>query len=176
MMCSPGWLHRNSMNTWRSRHIKGFTLLEAMFTVLVLIFMTAMAIPLVNNVMGAYRMQSAVSSVTGAIQSTRYQAISSGYAYQLVLNKANSTFQVQSDPTWPTATTFANVCDGGATSCPVPLSSSAIAVVLGADTTLQFRPSGMVSATTGSTTLTITYGGKTETITVSSYGNIKVTP
>jgi len=175
MMCSPVWLHRSSINTRRSS-VQGFTLLEAMFTVLVLIFMTAMAVPLVNNVMGAYRLQSAVSSVTGAIQSARYQAISSGYAYQLVLSKANGTFQVQNDPSWPTATTFANVCTGGATSCPVPLSGSSVPVVLGADTTLQFRPSGMVSATTGSTTLTLTHGGKTETITVSSYGNVKVTP
>jgi Tfp pilus assembly protein FimT len=126
--------------------------------------------------MGAYRLRSAVSSVTGLIQSARYQAISSGYAYQVVFDKTAGTFQVQSDPTWPSAVIFANYCVPAAASCPVPLSNSGIPVVLGTDTTLQFRPSGMVTATAGSTTLTLTYGTKTETITVSSYGNITVTP
>ncbi|HEY5027322.1 MAG TPA: GspH/FimT family protein, partial [Candidatus Angelobacter sp.] len=106
--------------------------------------------------------------------SARYQAISSGYAYQVVLSKAASTFQVQSDPN--RTGTFTNYCVPVAASCPVPLSNSGITAVLGADTTLQFRPSGIVTATAGSTTLTLTYGSKTETITVSSYGNIKVTP
>ncbi|MGZ4829364.1 MAG: GspH/FimT family protein [Candidatus Angelobacter sp.] len=133
-----------------------------------------MAVPLVSNVMGTYRLRSAVSSVTGVIQTARYQAISSGYAYQLVLNKTASTFQVQNDPN--RTGTFTNYCVPAALSCAIPLSNSAIPVVLGADTTLQFRPSGIVTATAGSTTLTLTYGGKVETITVSSYGNVKVTP
>jgi Tfp pilus assembly protein FimT len=148
--------------------MRGFTLLEMVFVVLIGIIMTIIAVPLVNNVMGTYRLRAAVSSVTGAIQSTRYQAISSGYAYQVVLKNAANTIQVQSDPN--RTGTFANV--GGS----VPLSSSAMPVVLGADTTLQFRPSGVVTATAGATTLTLTLAGKTETITVSAYGNIKVTP
>jgi prepilin-type N-terminal cleavage/methylation domain-containing protein len=177
MTCSPVWRHRNSINARRSRHAQGFTLLELMFVLVIVVLVTAMAVPLVNNVLGLYRLRSAVSSVTGLIQSARYQAISSGYAYQVVLNKAASTYQVQSDPTWPAVpATFTNYCIPAAASCPVPLSNSGIIAVLGADTTLQFRPSGIVSATVGSTTLTLTYGSKTETITVSSYGNIKVTP
>lgn len=175
MTCSPVWLHRSSINTRRSRNVQGFTLLELLFTVAVVILMTTMAVPLVSNVMGTFRLRSAVSSVTGVIQAARYQAISSGYAYQVVLSKAGSTFQVQSNPSWPTGT-FTNYCVPTAVSCAVPLSNSAIPVVLGADTTLQFRPSGMVTATAGSTTLTLAYGDKSQTITVSTYGNIKVTP
>ena len=150
-------------------------MIEMVITVLIILVGTTIALPLINNVIGAYRLRSAVSSVTGLIQSARYQAISSGYAYQVVLSKTASTFQVQSNPTWPTGT-FSNYCVGAATSCPIPLSGSNIAVVLGADTTLQFRPNGMVTAVVGSIPLTLTYGTKTKSIAVSTYGNIKVTP
>lgn len=152
----------------RDKSAPGFSLLELIFVILIVLIMTVMAIPLISNVMGAYRLRAAVSSVTGAIQSTRYQAISAGYPYQVVFDKAASTFQVQSDPAISGA--FSNV--GNA----IPLSSSGYPVVLGTSTTLRFRPSGMVTATAGSTTLTLTHGAKTETIQVSSYGNVKVTP
>jgi len=159
---------RNGPGVRCGQAAQGFTLLELLFTALVGIIITVIALPLVNNVMATYRLRSAVSSVTGAIQTTRYQAISSGYAYQLVLDKIASTFQVQSDPN--RTSTFANV--GSA----IPLSSSSIPITLDTSTTLQFRPSGVVAATAGSTTFNLTYGSKTETITISSYGNIKVTP
>ena len=147
---------------------QGFTLIELVIALVVLVVASAIAVPMLNNVMNNYRLRAAVASVTGAIQSSRYQAISSGYAYQIVLSKTAGTFQVQSDPNH--VGTFSNI--GNA----IPLTSSSIPVILGADTTLQFRPSGLVAATVGSTTLTLTYGAKTETITVSSYGNVKVTP
>src|ERR1700758_1309497 len=76
----------------------GFSLIEMVLVVAIGIITTVIALPLVNNIMSAYRLRSAVSSVTGFIQSARYQAISSGYAYQVVLNKAASTIQIQSDP------------------------------------------------------------------------------
>jgi Tfp pilus assembly protein FimT len=142
--------------------------MELVLTLAVGIIMTVIAVPLVNNVIGTYRLRSAVASVTGAIQTTRFQAISAGYAYQVVFDKAAATYQVQSDPNH--TSTFTNV------GSPVPLASSSIPVVLDTNATLQFRPSGIVAATVGSTTLNLTYSNKTETITVSSYGNIKVTP
>jgi prepilin-type N-terminal cleavage/methylation domain-containing protein len=152
----------------RQLESRGFTLIEMVMVVAIGLVVAAMAVPTVNKVMNTYRLRAAVSSVTGAIQTTRYQAISSGYAYQVVLKKTAGTLQVQSDP--GRTGTFANV--GNA----IPLTSSSIQVVLNADTTLQFRPSGLVQATTGATTLTLTYGSNTETITVSNYGNVKVTP
>lgn len=152
----------------------GFSLIEMVLVTAILLITVVMALPLLNNIMSTYRLNSAVSSVTGFIQSARYQALSSGYGYQVVFNKAASTIQIQSDPN--RINTYTNLCVPAAASCPIPISGSGIPVVLGADTTLQFRPSGIVTATTGSTTLTLAYGGKTETITVSSYGNVKVTP
>jgi len=152
----------------RQLESRGFTLIEMVMVVAIGLVVAAMAVPTVNKAMNTYRLRAAVSSVSGAIQTTRYQAISSGYAYQVVLKKTAGTLQVQSDP--GRTGTFANV--GNA----IPLTSSSIQVVLNADTTLQFRPSGLVQATTGATTLTLTYGSNTETITVSNYGNVKVTP
>jgi prepilin-type N-terminal cleavage/methylation domain-containing protein len=147
---------------------RGFTLIEMMLVVAIIFTVATISLPVINKVMATYRLRSAVASITGAIQTTRYQAISSGYPFQLVLSTATSTYQVQSDP--GLTGTFTNV--GSA----VPLANSSIPVTLGAATTLRFRPSGLVTAAVGSTTLTLTYGGKTETITVSNYGNIKVTP
>jgi prepilin-type N-terminal cleavage/methylation domain-containing protein len=144
----------------------GFTLIELIITLVIALVMTVIALPLITNVYRSYQVNAAVSAITGAIQSTRYQAISAGYPFQVVFSKANSTFQVQSDPN--RIGTFTNV--GGAV--PLPASGT---VVLGQDTTLQFHPGGLVTAALGSTTLTMTCHGKTESITVSTYGNIKVT-
>ena len=158
-----------------SRSQRGFSMLELLVTLAVALILVAMAVPLVRSSMRDYQLRSAVSSVTGAIQATRYRALSAGYPFRLVLDKAAGTFQVQSEP--PPAVAFSNV--GSA----APLSGSSVAAILNTDTTLEFHPSGRilcpvgtVDATTGVTTLTLTLTGKTETITISRYGNINVTP
>jgi Tfp pilus assembly protein FimT len=141
------------------------------------LIMTAMAVPLLNNTLNGYRLRGATASLTGSIQATRYQAIFNGYPFRLVLDSVALTYQVQNDPN--RTATFANYCVSGAASCPVPLAGSGTKVVLDASSTFKFSPGGTVTSTTaaaGVTTMVITYGGKTETITVSSYGNIKVTP
>src|SRR6266853_1193458 len=81
-----------------------------------------------------------------------------------------NTFQVASEAVsgGTCATTFTNV--GGADPFGSP------AVVLNQNVTLQFKPSGFVQATTGTTTFTLSYGSTTKTVTVSNYGNINVTP
>lgn len=143
----------------------GFTLIELIMTMVIGLILTLVSIPLINNVYQTYRVNAAISAVTGAIQTTRYQAISNGYPFRVVFSKANSNYQVQSDPNL--SGTFANVGN------TVPLSTAA---VLGQDTTILCHPGGLITATVGSTTLTLTSHGKTESIAVSSYGNIKITP
>jgi hypothetical protein len=101
-----------------------------------------------------------------AVQSTRYQALMAGYPYQVVFTKASTQYQIQDLPTG--ATTYANV------GTAIPLSGSTI--TLNQDTTLRFLPNGAVSAPTGALTFAITYHGSTKNITVSTYGNVKVTP
>lgn len=143
----------------------GFTLIEVIMIMVIGLILTLISIPLINNVYQTFRVNAAVSAVTGAIQTTRYQAISNGYPFRVVFSKANSNYQVQSDPN--VTGTFANVGN------PIPLST---AVVLGQDTTILCHPGGLITATVGSTTITLTSPGKTESIAISSYGNIKVTP
>jgi prepilin-type N-terminal cleavage/methylation domain-containing protein len=155
-----------SAHSGRSR-TSGFTLIEIIITMVIALMMTLIALPLITNVYRSYQVNAAVSAITGAIQGTRYQAISAGYPFQVAFSKANWTYQVQSDPN--RVGTFTNV--GGA----VPLTGASAGIVLGQDTTLQFHPGGLVTASVGSTTLTMTCHGKTESIAVSSYGNIKVT-
>lgn len=124
------------------------------------------AVPTMQQTVFRYRLGAAVSSVTSAIRTTRYQALMKGYRYRLAITPTTKKFQLTS--LIPPATSYTNV--GAA----VPISSSAITV--SAATTLEFRPNGQVSATTGAMNLNVTYKGVTKTITVSNYGNVTVTP
>ncbi len=146
--------------------MSGFSMIEVLFVLLISIILAAIAIPGVGSVVNYYHLQGAVAGATWAVQSTRYQALMAGYPYQVVFSKANSNYQIQDLPTG--AGSYANV--GGT----VPLSGQVIS--LNQDTTLRFSPNGSVSAPTGALTFTITYNGTTKTITVSTYGNVKVTP
>ena len=158
------------------RSARGFSLIELMFVVVIVVIMTAMAVPLVNNTVSYFRMRGAVSAVTGAIQSTRYQAIFQGCPYQIVFTKATNTYQVQNQ--CPAGGAFANVCiPASATVCPIPLAGTGSPLTLNADITMTFSPGGKITSATSPMVMVITYGGKPpETVTVSSYGSINVTP
>lgn len=168
---------------WQSKTVSagqksaGFTLLELLVTVVILVLISGMAVPLLQNVMANYRLNGAVAAVTGTIQSTRYQAIFNGYPFQVVFDNAALTYQVKSDKN--RVGVFANVCVNVAlASCPIPLAGSGTPVVVNASTTLTFSPGGTVTSTTavaGVTQIIVTYGTRQETINVSSYGNTRVT-
>jgi hypothetical protein len=138
--------------------------------------MSAIAVPVVQSALSSYTLRTTVASVSGAIQSVRYRAIANGYPFAVVFNRSNSTYQVQSDPTDTGA--FANVGQ------PVPITSTKN--LLGLNTTLVFRPGGMVQCpactpaqvdAAGNWLITVTYGkNPVETIAVSPYGRINVTP
>lgn len=146
----------------------GFSLIELMVTLAIILIIVAMAIPLIGNAVAQYKMNSAVLSVTGIMQATRYRAISSGYPYRVAFSSAALTYQVQSDPN--SNGVFGNV--GNA----VPFASSSINPALNADITLQFRPNGAVSVVAGALPMTVTLKNNTKTINVGTYGNINVTP
>jgi Tfp pilus assembly protein FimT len=152
--------------------------MELVIAMGIVLVMTILAIPLVQNVSAYFKLQGAVASVSAAIQSTRYQAIFQGYPHQVVLSAAAKTIQIQNQPGG--AGPFVNVCPAALNSCPIPLSGSGTPVTLDQDITLTFSPGGRVQLNYGAgscpCTLIITYGSKPETITVSSYGNIKITP
>jgi len=150
-----------------------------MLVVAVAMILAAMAVPVIWNTMRVYAMRSAISSLTGAISSSRYQAIFHGCKSQVVFTQATYSYQVQTEaPAFggqACGAAFTNV--GGAT----PLMGRGVA--LGANLTLTFSPGGSVVANPAAVpiTLTLSYPGylttvPTETITVSTYGNITVAP
>ena len=161
----------------RGKSARGFTLIELIFVLLICLIMVGMAVPLLNNTLTGYRLRGAAAAVNGSIQATRYQAIFNGYPFRLVIDSTALTYQIQRDQA--RAGVFTNYCVPAAASCPVPVAGSGTKVAIDADTIFTFSPGGTVQSTTavgGVTTMVLTYSGKTETITVSSYGNIKVTP
>lgn len=163
-------VHRPPLTRGMDKH-RGYTLAELMVVVAIIIIAIAIAVPLVQNASRIYKMRSAVISVSGAIQRTRFQAISSGYPFRLVLTQATSTYQVQSNPCPPS-----NPPCWGNLGGTVPLSGSSVPATINQDTTLVFQPNGSVQATTGAPTLQLTYVGQQETITVTNYGSISLNP
>jgi len=145
-------------------------MIEAVVTVAIIMILAAAVVPMVQVAFRIYQLRSAVSSVRGTIQSTRYRAISDGYPYQIVLDKTAGTYQVLSNPTFKTASPGAFVNVGTAQ----PLAGSSVNVTLDADQTLQFGPSGRVTVITGTGTFTLTLLGNTKTFTVSTFGNVNV--
>jgi prepilin-type N-terminal cleavage/methylation domain-containing protein len=163
--------NRRPVSDRASSPARGFTMLELTISMGIVAVMTAIAVPVVKSSLNAYRLSSAVSSVTGAVQTTRYRAISTGYPFQVVFTAATSRYQILSDPTDTGA--FANVGN--------PIVFSAVPNMLNQNTTITFRPGGALASpqalANGNTPMTLTYSNAIpELITVSPYGRINVTP
>jgi Tfp pilus assembly protein FimT len=149
-----------------NRLTAGYTTMEAAMVITIVMVLVGMSIPKFVQAISSYKLRAAAESVAWAMQSTRYQALQKGYTYELTFSATNNTYQVLSKPVG--ATGFSNV--GSA----VPLTSSPVTV--GATTTLTFSPNGSVALVAGSQTITLTYSGLTETVTVTNYGSVTVTP
>jgi type IV fimbrial biogenesis protein FimU len=156
--------------TRNRRRDRGFTLIELVMVVAVGMILAALAVPSVRSSIQYFRVRAAVSSVTGAIQSTRYRAVFDGCSYNITLDKTANTYQIGS------TTNSGNACNAAFANVGTAIPFAPSNVVLNNQTVLQFKPSGFVQATTGATTFTLTYGSTVKTVTVSSYGNINVTP
>jgi type II secretion system protein H len=160
----------------KKRVAAGFSLLEAVIVMLVALVMAAMAIPAARSAIASYELDAAVDSVTGAIQSTRYQAIMRGYPYQVDVNGTTNQIQVSSEI--PPATTYSAIA------AALPISSDSVTVGVGTANTsstghaiLQCKPNGAILIASGQAatmSLTISYNGTTKTVTVSNYGSITV--
>src|SRR4029077_16047383 len=70
----------------RRANSRGFSLIEMVIVVAISLILAGIAIPRAVEALRQYRLRSAVASLTGAIQSTRYQAIFHGCAYQLAFS------------------------------------------------------------------------------------------
>jgi Tfp pilus assembly protein FimT len=145
--------------------------------------LTVVAIPTTINGVRSYRLSAAVSAAAGAIQSTRYLAIMQGYPYQITFTPSTNSYQVLNEV--PPATTFSNV----GTAVPI---SGPDAVLISRVITIQFSANGTVSEITTppngvsplvfqianiNTTTGVAYttSGWSNTLTVSSVGNVTVT-
>ena len=155
--------HRTAFTTADTANQGGYTVIELLIVIAITIIVAAIAIPQAQSAVASYRLRSAVGTVTGAIQTTRYQAISQGYPFALAFSQTGKNYQISSDPT--RTSNFQNV--GG----PIGLGNS---VTLAGDTTLQFHPSGIVQASVGNMTLTVSNGARTATIKVTTYGSATV--
>lgn len=167
---------RSALNT-SQRQARGFSLLELTVVMAIIVITTVISLPMIRASLTAYTVNTAVTSITGAIQTTRYRALQNGYPFEITFTKSNSTYQILSDVN--NSGTFAQV---GNTE---PFSTTNN--LLGATTTtLVLHPGGAVNCpacsgtqldASGDFLLTVTYSNApTETITVSPYGRITVTP
>jgi Tfp pilus assembly protein FimT len=151
----------------------GFTFIGLVLTISIVTVMVGIGVPLAQSAIQSYELSAAVANISGVIDSTRYQAVMYGCPYQLSVDKSTSSYQVSYEALSGTpeacASTFSDV--GGA----VPWTTSD-AVSLASSTALQFNPNGIVTAVSGSSTLSLTAGSKTEQIIVSGVGNVTVSP
>jgi prepilin-type N-terminal cleavage/methylation domain-containing protein len=154
---------------------RGFTLLELLIVVGIGVVTTAIAVPMIQNSLHYYALRSAISAVTGAIQSNRYNAIFHGCQYQVAFTASTNSYTVAttSDPAGGGACLAAL----GTPSAAIPLPGTSTGVALAGNATLVFYPSGKVTPTVGGGTLTLSlYPFPSETIAVSNYGSVNVTP
>jgi Tfp pilus assembly protein FimT len=147
----------------------GLSLIELMVVMGIVVALCACALPLTTGVFYMYRLRAASTTAALAIESTRYHAIMQSYPYQITFSATTNSYQVLSEV--PPANTFSNV--GGA----IPIDPGGTSAV-SATTTFQFSPGGIVTLVGGTmpAVFTITNRGGTKSITVSSVGNVKVTP
>jgi prepilin-type N-terminal cleavage/methylation domain-containing protein len=167
---------RRSSKPYQARAARGFTVVELVIVVAIALVVMAMAVPGIRRVTQLYAMRAAVTSVTGAIQSARYNAIFHNCRYQLVFTAASKSY------------TVANMVPAaGGQTCNAAYSAPGPAIPiqgrgasLGANITLQFLPSGFVqSVPAGAIAMTVSYAGSgipDKQITVSNYGQITVAP
>ena len=178
------------------RRERGFTLMEALVVVAIGLIITAVSIPVFTSSLNTYKLQSAVTNVTGLIKATRFQAMSSGYPYQIVFTSSTASYQLKQNTVLDTATgTFDETGTNNFKNLTTPgnsgtVSGTSTVITLNQNVTLEFSPSGAVKyvapAATSPTScsnagtncqLILTYGTiPTKTITVNGYGNVTVTP
>ncbi len=163
---------------------KGFSLVEVTLVVALAAILMAAAFPIMNTTITSMHLGSAASSLAGAIQDTRYMAISLGCPFTLTVLPSSNSYQLQTEPISGNppscGSTFVNVGTPVANpnTGPIPFASSDISTTF--SSTLLFNPSGTVTAA-GSTipasfsiTLASQNSTATKTVLVTGVGDVKV--
>lgn len=158
----------------------GFSLVEILIVLGVVSVVSAMAIPKITTAMSNLHLASAASSISGAIQGARYQAISTGCPIQIAVS--SQTYQLMNEPIVMTGSPAVPACSSSYANLgsAVPYSSSDVSLSPSTTQTLQLNPSGTISAAGSSAAQTFTLvmalsnSSAIKTITVSGVGNVKV--
>ena len=153
------------------RSNRGFSVLELVTVVAVGLILAAISAPLIQSITRNMRLNAAVNSVTGAMQSTRYRAIYDGCPYTLTVSKDTDTYQLASEVTGGAcAAAFTNV------GTSIPFSNKSF-VALDQNLVFQFSPGGSATVTTGTSTFNFSYVGYSaikKQVQVTKYGSITV--
>ncbi len=150
----------------KRRATAGFSLIELLVVVAIVSALAGIAIPMTLNAMKGYRLNAAVASATGAIQSTRYLAIMQGCPYYITFTVSTNSYQV----------TNAASCTTSYVGPKVPISRLGD-VTLSRTFTYTLNANGTIQEGTGLPgTFTIANGIVTELITFTGVGNVTVSP
>jgi type IV fimbrial biogenesis protein FimT len=122
---------------------KGFTILELLLVVSVIIVLSAIALPSFTNAINGYRLSAAVSAATGAISSTRFQAIMHGCPYELIFTSPTMSYQVYSE--LPATVGAACASTFAASGSSVPMPSAGPITMSGTSFTFTFNSNGTVT-------------------------------
>jgi prepilin-type N-terminal cleavage/methylation domain-containing protein len=159
----------------------GFSMVEVLVVLAVVLIIASASIPVITTTLASMHLGSAASSLSGAIQAARYQAISVGCPFTITVNAspANS-YQLQTEAISGNppacATTYTNL----APPFDRPVSFANADVTIPATTTIVLNPGGTISALAtptipGSFSIVLAHGATTKTVTVTGVGNVKVT-
>jgi prepilin-type N-terminal cleavage/methylation domain-containing protein len=124
----------------------GFTLIEILLSIAIGTVITVASVPFFLNSLNAYRMSAAVSAVSGAISSTRFQAIMHGCAYQVVFTSATMSYQVYNELPATVGASCASSFSAVGSAIPVP--SAGPITLPGTSFTFTFNSNGTVTQAT----------------------------
>lgn len=153
------------------KHASGFTLIELVVVLAIIMIISVMSIPYARNVLRSYRLNAAASSIKGLVQSTRYQAIMVGCPYRVAFTTGSVNYQLSTQQITGTPPACSSSYSNVGSAVPWTTTSEAS---ISANTTLQFNPNGTVSASTGNSDFTISLAGVTRSISVSGVGNVYI--
>jgi len=158
-----------SPSEWRKHRPRGFTLIELLLVLAVSVILAAIAVPMMSRALASVRLNSAISQLSAAISSTRFQAIKDSQIYTLVLTTPANTYVVTNTGASPAVASPAVALPAG--------------VSFGASGTYTFTlcPNGMVYGSGGCPnanappSFTATYQQSEVTMSVSGVGNVTTT-
>jgi Tfp pilus assembly protein FimT len=153
-------------------------MIELLVVVTIVMIVLGISLPIITTSLNNMHLGSAARSLSGAIQSTRYLAISVGCPYQFTVLPASNSYQLATEAVSGNppacASTYTNV------GSPIPFANSDVTIT--ATTTFLLNPSGTVSAVATPTApvypaigIVLAHGATTKTVMVTGVGNVKVT-